>query len=160
MSSGGAGAGAGSVCKGAGAVALFNTRSVKGTVVFTQRKLGVHIEAVFTMLEGLHGFHIHTAGDLRGEGCKMACDHYHAGPEGAKHGGPPSSSSGRGTPDERHTGDLGNVTRGTYTYLLKNIHISDLWGRSVIIHADEDDLGLGGYPSGKRIACAIIGRSA
>lgn len=158
MSYAGAGAGAG------GAVAVFNTRSVKGTVVFTQRKLGVHVEAVFTTLAGLHGFHIHKAGDLRGEGCKMACDHYHAGPsEGVKHGGPPSSNAAG---KDRHTGDLGNVTQGKYTYLLKNIYISDLWGRSVIIHADEDDLGLGGYPdsattghSGKRIACAVIGRS-
>jgi Cu-Zn family superoxide dismutase len=40
-----------------------------------------------------------------------------------------------------------------------------LFGRSVIIHADEDDYGLGGFDdslttghSGKRIACAVIGR--
>jgi Cu-Zn family superoxide dismutase len=142
----------------AAAVAVFNTRSVQGTVVCTEMKSGVHVEATFTKLAGLHGFHIHKAGDLRGEGCKLACDHYHVGPP-ANHGGPP----GKGV--ERHTGDLGNVTEGTYTYLLKNIHVSDLWGRSVIIHADEDDLGLGDYPdslttghSGKRIACAIIGR--
>ena len=39
-------------------------------------------------------------------------------------------------------------------------------GRGLIIHADEDDLGLGGFPdslttghSGKRIACAVIGYS-
>ena len=140
------------------AVAVFNTRSVQGEVVFTERKSGVHIEATFIKLSGLHGFHIHKAGDLRGEGCKLACDHYHVGPP-QTHGGPPQRKG------QRHTGDLGNVTEGTYTFILKGIHVEDLWGRSVIIHADEDDLGLGGKEdslttghSGKRIACAVIGR--
>ena len=59
------------------AVAVFNTRLVKGEVVFTQKKSGVEIQATFTHLKGIHGFHIHKAGDLRGEGCKNACDHYH-----------------------------------------------------------------------------------
>ena len=44
--------------------------------------------------------------------------------------------------------------------------MDELWGRSVIVHADEDDYGLGkkddskttGH-SGKRIACAVIGRA-
>jgi len=40
------------------AVAVFNTRSVKGEVIFTQRKGGIEIQATFTQLEGLHGFHI------------------------------------------------------------------------------------------------------
>jgi len=141
------------------AVAVFNTRSVKGEVIFTQRKSGIAIEATFTQLEGLHGFHIHKAGDLRGEGCHGACDHYHVGPPEV-HGGPPG---GRG---ERHTGDLGNVSKGHYKYVLKGCSVEDLYGRSVIVHADEDDYGLGGAAdslttghSGKRIACAIIGRS-
>ena len=49
--------------------------------------------------------------------------------------------------------------------MLKDLLIEDLWGRSIIIHADEDDYGLGGKEdslttghSGKRIACGIIGR--
>jgi Cu-Zn family superoxide dismutase len=44
--------------------------------------------------------------------------------------------------------------------------VEDLWGRSIIVHADKDDLGLGDAEdssttghSGKRIACAIIGRT-
>ena len=68
------------------------------------------MEATFTQLEGLHGFHIHKAGDLRGEGCKGACDHYHVGPPQV-HGGPP----GHG---KRHTGDLGNVSKGYYRKIL------------------------------------------
>jgi Cu-Zn family superoxide dismutase len=143
-----------------GAVAVFNTRSVQGTVTFSDRKSGLYIEATFTKLpKGKHGFHIHKAGDLRGEGCKLACDHYHKGPPQV-HGGPPGSKG------PRHTGDLGNVEEGKYHYTLHDVMVSDLLGRSVIIHADEDDCGLGhqldslttGH-SGARIACAVIGRT-
>jgi Cu-Zn family superoxide dismutase len=143
-------------------VAVFNTRSVKGEVVFTQHKTSVVVKAIFTHLpEGEHGFHIHKAGDLRGEGCKLACDHFHVGPP-QPHGGAPGHSL------NRHTGDLGNISEPdrVYKYTLKNLEVADLWGRSVIVHADEDDLGLGGKEdslttghSGKRIACAVIGRS-
>ena len=142
-------------------VAVFNTRSVKGVVLFTNRKNGLHIEAEFTQLpKGKHGFHIHKAGDLRGEGCKLACDHYHKG-EPSNHGGPPSKGN-----KERHTGDLGNVEVGKYTYTLHDVSVEDIIGRSVIVHADEDDYGLGGKEdslktghSGARIACAVIGRA-
>ena len=105
------------VSKASTAVAVFNTRLVKGEVIFTQRKGGIAIEATFTQLEGFHGFHIHKAGDLRGEGCKGACDHYHVGPPEV-HGGPPG---GRG---ERHTGDLGNVSKGHYKYVLKGCSVT------------------------------------
>ena len=151
---------------GTEAVAVFATRSVKGEVVFKQRKGGVEVNATFTQLAGNHGFHIHKAGDLRGEGCKGACDHYHIGPP-QHHGGPPQTRSGQPgqTKKQRHTGDLGNVTEGSYRYVLKDVLVEDLFGRSVIIHADEDDYGLGGFEdslttghSGKRIACAVIGR--
>lgn len=143
------------------AVAVFNTRSVKGTVLFSNRKNGLYVVAEITQLpKGKHGFHIHKAGDLRGIGCKLACDHYHKGPP-CNHGGPPSSKENQ----ERHTGDLGNVEVGRYTYTLDNVDVQDVIGRSVIIHAGEDDYGLGGKEdshttghSGARIACAVIGR--
>lgn len=143
------------------AVAVFNTRSVKGIVLFKERKAGLFVDASFTDLpEGDHGFHIHKAGDLRGEGCKLACDHYHKGPP-SHHGGPPGSGCG-----PRHTGDLGNVRANSkYTYTLRDVTVSDILGRSVIIHAKPDDYGLGGHDdslvtghAGARIACAVIGR--
>lgn len=145
-------------------VAVFSGRSVKGEVIFTQRGKDVTIKATFTELPaGEHGFHIHKAGDLRGEGCKLACDHFHDGPP-CNHGGAPGKDS-----QERHTGDLGNISMraAPYTYTLKGLKVEDLWGRSIIVHADKDDLGLGeeedslttGH-SGKRIACAVIGRTA
>jgi Cu-Zn family superoxide dismutase len=150
------------------AVAVFNTRFVKGDVTFEKTGSGLNIVAEFTKLPpGEHGFHIHRTGDLRGEGCKKACSHYHVGPP-KDHGGPPGSKG------ERHTGDLGNVSLPKskdpiirrYTWMLQNVRPQDLWGRSVIVHEDPDDLGLGkeedskttGH-SGKRIACAVIGRS-
>jgi superoxide dismutase, Cu-Zn family len=145
------------------AVAVFSKGRVKGEVLFTNTPKGVRVRAVFTDLPpGQHGFHIHKAGDLRGEGCKGACDHYHVGPP-QDHGGPPGTSA------QRHTGDLGNVSLDDGTceksYYLAGIQVEDLFGRSVIVHADEDDYGRGGHEdskttghAGARIACAIIGR--
>jgi Cu-Zn family superoxide dismutase len=151
------------------AVAVFDTTAVKGEVTFANGRDSVLIEASFTKLPaGEHGFHIHRAGDLRGEGCKMACDHFHVGEDQA-HGGPP------GFKGERHTGDLGNISLPSgfgniirsYSFKVRGIQCEDLWGRSMIVHADPDDYGLGDKEdskttghSGKRIACAVIGRTA
>jgi len=143
------------------AVAVFQNGPVEGEVVVTGVKGGCSVNAVFTKLPaGKHGFHIHRAGDLRGEGCLGACEHYHKG-RPCRHGGPPGSKG------ERHTGDLGNIERGSaYSYFLKGVTPFDLLGRSLIVHEDEDDLGRGGFPdsgttghSGKRIGCAIVGRA-
>ena len=145
------------------AVALFTgTNGIEGEVIFSESPGGIKVYAIFTELpKGKHGFHIHKAGDLRGEGCKGACDHFHMGPK-KHHGGPPTHGA-----KERHTGDLGNLTGPSdeVTYLLKGVTLEDLWGRSVIVHEDEDDLGKGPFEdshttghSGKRIGCALIGR--
>jgi len=148
------------------AVAVFNTSDIVGNTVFTDTPKGVDVKATFSKLpKGKHGFHIHNAGDLRGEGCLGACTHFHVGPP-ANHGSRPHPTKHI----ERHVGDLGNIELKTkqanYHYVLKGIKIEDLWGRSLIVHEDEDDLGLGeeddskttGH-SGKRIGCAIIGRA-
>ena len=146
------------------AVAYFpenQPNQVAGNVIFESAKDGVVVRAYFSKLPpGEHGFHIHKAGDLRGEGCKGACDHYHVGPP-VNHGGPPNSSG------PRHTGDLGNISKSPFykLYELKGVDINDLYGRSLIVHADPDDLGKGPHAdskttghSGARIACSIIGR--
>lgn len=146
--------------------AVFSTSDVKGEIIcYQQTPKKVKISAKFTAIPpGLHGFHIHRAGDLRGEGCKLACDHFHKGPPSV-HGGPPSSHK---TKSQRHTGDLGNIfpEKLHYTYILQGVSLVDLIGRSFIVHADPDDLGKGNQPdskttghSGARIACAVIGRS-
>lgn len=142
------------------AVAVFQQPNIQGEVLFFDKQGGVEVRASFTKLpKGLHGFHIHKAGDLRGEGCKGACEHFDT--TGSDHGGAPGSDG------PRHTGDLGNI-RGpscSHRYVLKNLKVTDLYGRSVIVHAEEDDLGKGSEEdskttghSGARIGCAIIGR--
>ena len=143
------------------AVAVFHTPSIKGEVVAHDTPKGLVLIATITALpEGLHGFHIHKAGDMRGEGCNGLCEHYDVGNH--VHGGPPTSKN------ERHTGDLGNIRGGKpirKRYLLRDTTVKELWGRSIIIHEGEDDLGKGkeedssttGH-SGKRMGCAIFGR--
>jgi len=146
------------------AVAVFKTSEIEGEVVASDHQRGCQIHATFTKLPpGKHGFHIHKAGDLRGEGCKGLCEHYD-GIHSHQHGGPPNSRIKR---EERHLGDLGNVEVGTYTYFLPHVHVRDLWGRSIIVHEDEDDLGKGPFEdskvtghAGKRMGCAIFGRVA
>lgn len=149
------------------AVAVFQTPTVKGETLFHQRKNGVVVMTQFTALPpGEHGFHIHRAGDLRGQGCLGACDHWHKGGR-STHGGPPTSSG------PRHTGDLGNVAIAAghkefeTEYFLADVKVEELLGRALIVHADPDDLGKGPFEdslttghSGQRIACAIIGRVA
>jgi Cu-Zn family superoxide dismutase len=147
-----------------GAVAVFRTNEIYGDVLVYNYRDGVKIKAYFTKLpSGKHGFHIHKAGDLRGEGCQGLCEHYDTGKN--THGDSPEHGG------ERHTGDLGNIELkdGKYEkeYYIKGINVTDLWGRSIIIHKDEDDLGMGSHEdskttghSGARIGCAIFGRSS
>jgi Cu-Zn family superoxide dismutase len=149
-------------------VAVFNTTKIQGEVVITDLPGNkIQLSAHFTKLpKGKHGFHIHRAGDLRGEGCLGLCEHYDTG-RPKQHGAEPSRTNRR----DRHTGDLGNIEipkdkkEFRKTYIIHNTSVRDLWGRSIIVHEDEDDLGLGPHEdskttghSGKRIGCAIFGR--
>jgi Cu-Zn family superoxide dismutase len=147
------------------AVAVFNQPSVKGEVAFISKLNGTEVRALFTRLPHStreHGFHIHRAGDLRGEGCAGLCEHFHKGSP-KNHGGPPHSHF----KGERHTGDLGNIVQNTpYTFFLKGVSVEELFGRSIIVHEDADDYGKGDHEdslttghSGKRVGCAIIGRT-
>lgn len=148
------------------AVAVFKDPSVAGEAVAITKGPGTDLRVKFTVLPpGKHGFHIHVAGDLRGEGCAGACSHLHIGPP-ADHGGRPGTRRGR------HSGDLGNVEHhgrkpSYYKYYLPDLKPADLWGRTLIVHADKDDLGTGPHEdskttghSGARIGCAIFGRLA
>ena len=151
------------------AIAVFNHKvtstTVTGTVTFEEQGNYVVMDIQLKGLSknGLHGFHIHEAGDLTDK-CESMCAHFN--PYNKKHGGPGSK--------ERHVGDLGNLKSDKNGNV--NIRMSDnmiklkgkacIIGRGLIIHADEDDLGNGTNDaskingnSGKRIACAIIGIS-
>lgn len=114
-----------------------------GKVSFTQideNTVEIEWNVVKAGKEGLHGFHIHEKADFS-EGCKSAGPHYN--PHGKTHGAPGD--------EERHVGDLGNITvdaegnsSGKITdKLVKLFGDTTVIGRSVMIHADEDDLGKG-----------------
>lgn len=147
------------------AVAVLRTKEVEGEVVAMRFRDGIKLTVHVTKLpKGKHGFHIHKGGDLRGEGCKGLCEHYDIGNH--THGDGPTSKR------ERHTGDLGNIEipvgekQFEKTYFLAGVSIPELWGRSIIVHEKEDDLGKGGHEdsittgnSGARIACGIFGRT-
>ncbi|KAI8909262.1 extracellular Cu/Zn superoxide dismutase [Powellomyces hirtus] len=110
---------------------------------------------------GLHGFHIHEFGNIFPD-CTAAGGHYN--PFNKTHGAPDAAT--------RHVGDLGNVEAradGTVDVEITDtmVHLSgstSVIGRSFVIHAGVDDLGLGGHPlsnstgnAGKRAACGVIG---
>lgn len=135
---------------------------IDGTIVFTEIKNMTKIDIDLTGIpDGEHGFHIHNAGDLS-RGCDSACDHFN--PTGVNHG---DINIG-------HVGDMGNIVslnkKVKMTLYSNNIKLHgphSIIGRSVVIHKDKDDLGLGNHPeslttgnSGPRIGCAVIGYKA
>jgi len=132
---------------------LLNELTVGGPVHFY-----VFIENISP---GAHGFHIHKSGDVS-EGPNRLCAHYN--PFGKNHGGLNDFNA--------HVGDLGNVYANEFSQVetefvaeyvrLRGPH--SVFGRSIVVHEDEDDLGEGGYEdskttghSGKRIFWGIIG---
>lgn len=144
------------------AVGVFNEK-INGVIYLEElpnKKTRIY-GSVSGLKPGLHGFHIHEAGDLT-DGCTSACAHWN--PYGKKHGGPDDK--------ERHVGDLGNLNAGKdgiakidmEDSLVKLRGKYSVIGRSLIIHEDPDDLGKGGFPdslttghAGKRLACVVIG---
>lgn len=137
---------------------------VKGTVFFTQQGPDAPVKVtgeIKGLKAGDHGFHIHEFGDNT-EGCTSAGGHFN--PKGKTHGGPDD--------EERHVGDLGNVKAnddGTCNINIEDKQISlfgnfSIIGRTVVVHADVDDLGKGGHNlslttgnAGARLACGVIG---
>lgn len=119
---------------------------------------------------GLHGFHIHQLGDTT-NGCMSTGPHFN--PAGKTHGAP--------TDEERHAGDLGNITAnadGVALVDLSDVQIpldgpNSILGRAVVVHELEDDLGTGDHSepgtqgktskttgnAGARLACGVIGRA-
>lgn len=138
---------------------------VNGKIVFKQDTPHsvLQIEGyLMGLTRGLHGFHVHEYGDVS-NGCVSAGEHFN--PTGSDHGGPSAAV--------RHVGDLGNV-EVKVSNSLTEINLTDsvmslfgensVIGRSLVVHSDRDDLGLGDSPlskitgnSGGRLGCGIIG---
>jgi len=138
---------------------------VSGVVRFVQVAGGKTIvnANIKGLSAGKHGFHVHEFGNLS-EGCKTAGAHYN--PEKKTHGGP--------SDEERHVGDMGNVVSDGKSdtilvyedALIQLTGANSIVGRSCVVHADEDDLGRGGFDdskttghAGARVACGVIGWS-
>mmetsp|Transcript_32609 Transcript_32609/g.53553 ORF Transcript_32609/g.53553 Transcript_32609/m.53553 type:complete len:203 (-) Transcript_32609:24-632(-) len=111
---------------------------------------------------GNHGFHVHAEGSI-GNNCLDAQGHFN--PFEATHGSP--------TAEVRHVGDLGNIVAAADT--VTEVVIVDelislaegvqngIIGKAIVVHAGEDDLGLGGDDgslatgnAGGRVACGVI----
>jgi len=150
------------------AVAVFTDKKIKGIVTFTE-DLKANDVIIDIQLTGLkknakQGFHVHESGDLSDQ-CKSMCAHFN--PHKKNHGCPGMK--------QRHVGDLGNLntdSQGNANYQMRDNVIKlrgskeNIIGRGLIIHADEDDCGLGGFEdslttghAGERVACAVIGYS-
>ncbi|CAD7005000.1 superoxide dismutase [Cu-Zn] [Ceratitis capitata] len=137
---------------------------VKGTVHFEQQdaKSPVLVTGeVNGLAKGLHGFHVHEFGDNT-NGCTSAGPHFN--PYGNSHGAPSDLN--------RHLGDLGNIEASGDG--ATKVEISDklitlfgensIVGRTIVVHADPDDLGKGGHElskttgnAGARLGCGVIG---
>ena len=145
------------------AVIAPNDNNVSGVVHFIQQGKKLHIDySIKGLSDGEHGFHIHEYGDLT-DGCESACAHFN--PDGKEHGGLTSKV--------RHLGDLGNIdskddlAEGRITTESISLIMGEkncILGRMIIVHADRDDLGLGGDEeslktgnAGKRLGCGVIG---
>lgn len=154
------------------AIAFFgkNSSSLKGTIKFhqcdTYSHTHIHISLKGFKPNKTHAIHIHEFGDLS-DGCTSAGGHYN--PFSKKHG----CFSIHG--NDRHAGDLiNNITsdnNGEVDVFFKDTLVSlfgphNIYGRSIVIHAQVDDLGLGLNKdslttgnAGCRIACIVIGVS-
>ena len=130
---------------------------VEGVIKFKQRagKSTIIKGIIRGLTPGKHGFHIHEFGDLS-NGCESAGAHYN--PDGVEHG----------SLEQGHVGDLGNIIAdksGTARFQIKanRVTLSEVVGRAIVIHADEDDLGRGGDEeslktgnAGDRVGCGVI----
>lgn len=150
-------ASAGSVTKAEAILTPTQGHYAAGKVVFTKAEGGVRVSvSIAGLRQGAHGFHIHEFGDCSAPDASSAGGHFN--PAGQQHAGPKDAT--------RHMGDLGNVEAGAdgrVTLGFTDSHLrlegpTGILGRSVIVHADADDLRT--QPTGNaggRLACGVVG---
>lgn len=152
------------VCGVARKAVCYSKGNVSMAIYFEQPSIEhpVSINGEVTGLtRGKHGFHIHSLGDLT-NGCDSAGSHFN--PMRKKHGSP--------SDQERHVGDLGNIEANADGLAIISMNDDDISligahniiGRSLVVHADRDDLGKGNSSdsritgnSGRRVGCCIVG---
>ncbi|XP_064072770.1 uncharacterized protein LOC135193596 [Vanessa tameamea] len=142
------------------AVAHLMSEQVNGTIYFTETDIGLRVHGTITGLStGRYGFHVHELGDI--STCIATGAHFN--PYEADHGGRDHTV--------RHVGDLGNVQfvgNNALIDFVDNIITlrgrNNILGRGLVLHEQEDDLGLGDHETslttgnaGPRIACGVIG---
>ena len=163
-----------------------NGSGVSGTIFMTENNFLPGVE-IFGQVNGLavgpHGFHVHTNGAISNN-CADAGGHFN--PFAVNSGAFVSTSTSlpvliefqvpHGAPhaEVRHIGDFGNIQTDSATMptmvnfidrfgTLEGSMPNTIAGRAIVVHAGEDDLGLGGNPgsvasgnAGSRVACGVI----
>lgn len=143
------------------AISLLRSGDVVGAVTFTETAEGVRVSGrIVGMAPGLYGFHVHELGDTTT--CDAAGPHFN--PTGDEHAGRQH--------EFRHVGDLGNIQfevnrQAELNFVDSVISLrgpNNILGRTLVLHAQQDDLGQGGHPlsattgnAGPRVACGVIG---
>lgn len=127
---------------------------MRGTARLVQYDEGLRVEVVASGLRaGLHGLHVHTAGD-----CAEAAASGHLDPVGAPHGDPEDPRP------SHHAGDLGNLRAYDDGARLDRIYPAlrldgpaSVAGQVLVVHEGQDDLNTqpdGG--AGDMVACGVI----
>jgi len=131
----------------------------RGELRFTAVGDRIEVTGTITGLPGgtTHGFHVHETGDCSAPDATSAGGHFNPG----------SNDHGRVGQGEHHAGDSDNITAaadGSATVqgwlegaTLGDGAATDIVGKAVIVHADEDDYAT--QPTGDagdRLACGVI----
>ena len=130
---------------------------LSGTATFTAVKGGVDVKIqVAGAPPGLIATHVHETGDCSAPDATSAGGHFNPG--GHPHGLPPSQ--------QRHLGDLGNITigpdgTGSLEIVVMGANLDEgdpdsFLNRAIIVHEKRDE---GAQPSGNaggRIGCGVI----
>lgn len=134
-------------------ITLLSTQGFSlGSARLADSSEGTSIELVaHSLTPGAHGLHVHETGRCEAPDFATAGAHYN--PEGREHG--------FNNPLGHHIGDLPNIEVGpdgtAQARILVPAKLSELRGRSLIIHAAADDYATDpSGNSGARIACAVI----
>lgn len=128
-----------------------------GVVYFKKVDDGIKVSGkIENISPGKHGFHVHQWGDITAEDGLSAGGHFN--PADAPHAGPDDK--------HRHVGDLGNIEANDdsvaeFSFVDKHLSFygkNAIIGRSLIVHAEKDDLE--SQPTGDagpRIGMGVIG---